>query len=118
VFDFFCEYCGCVCFDVYEASPRFNVLSESAGVGFGVAVFAAVFTADVRVYAIISQTTTIQNRPTLNNPNKHQEGALVMKYVWSLRIYFADRTLKLSALALRRVYGMMLLRLTLKMSRE
>jgi len=46
---------------------------ESSGVGFGVAVFAGVLAAYVRVYAVICQTTPIQNRPTLNNPNNHQE---------------------------------------------
>jgi hypothetical protein len=71
MFDFFCEYCGCVCLDVYKASPWFVVFGESSGVGFGVAVFAAVFTANVRVYTIISQTTTIQDGFALNVPNKH-----------------------------------------------
>jgi hypothetical protein len=52
-------------------SPWFVVFGESSGVGFCVAVFAAVFIADVRVYAVICQTTAVQNRPTHNNPNKH-----------------------------------------------
>jgi len=53
-----------------ETSP---LIGESSGVGFGAAVFAAVLTADVRVYAVICQTTPIQNTLTLNNPNTHDE---------------------------------------------
>jgi len=60
--------------------PRFSsrgetslLIGESLGVGFGVAVFAGVLAAYVRVYAVICQTTPIQNTPTLNNPNKHDE---------------------------------------------
>jgi len=49
-----------------ETSP---LNGESAGVGFGVVVFAAVLAADVWVYAVICQTTTTQNTLTLNNPN-------------------------------------------------
>jgi len=68
MFDFMCEYCGCVCFDVYEGSPGFGVFGESSGVGFGVAVFACVLAADVRVYAVICQTTPIQDGPALHFP--------------------------------------------------
>ena len=71
MFDFFCKYCGCVGFDVYEGSPWFVVFGESAGVGFGVAVSAAMLTANIRVNAIISQTTTIKNRLTFDFSNKH-----------------------------------------------
>jgi len=52
-----------------ETSP---LIGESSGVGFGVAVFAGVLAADVRVYAVICQTTPIQNTLTLNIPNKHE----------------------------------------------
>jgi len=51
-----------------ETSP---LIGESLGVGFGVAVFACVLAADVWVYAVICQTTPIQDTLTLNIPNKH-----------------------------------------------
>ena len=47
------------------------MLRESSGVGFGVAVFAAVFAADVRVYTVICQTTSIKNRSALNFSDVH-----------------------------------------------
>lgn len=66
MFDFVCEYGWRVDFDVDEAPPRFIMPGESAGVGFGVAVFAGVLAADVRVYAVICQTTPVQNRFAVN----------------------------------------------------
>jgi len=52
------------------------VFGESSGVGFGVAVFAAVFAADVRVYAVICQSTPIQNRFAFYLPNDHSKTPL------------------------------------------
>jgi len=66
-----CEYCGCVDFDVDEASPWFIVFGESAGVGFGVAVFAGVLAADVRVYAVICQSTLVEHGFALNFSDNH-----------------------------------------------
>jgi len=57
-----------------ETSP---LIGESSGVGFGVAVFAAVFAADVRVYAVIHQTTPIQNTLTLNFLNRHKKRLII-----------------------------------------
>jgi len=71
-----CKYRWRVDSDVDEASPWFIVLGESAGVGFGVAVFAGVLAADVRVYAVICQTTPIQNALAFHFPDKQTETPL------------------------------------------